>query len=312
MSLLLSSGVAGICDGQGVADIDQEAVDACWTAEDLAFHCHTRERMIDLFCDQSQQKLIEKQQFPAKHQRIILGSAALPKPSRINHNLSFFQVVRERKTIRVYQEQPINAGLLSDFLWHSMHIREEILCDPALSRAYSGLLRPVASAGALHSIELYLCINRCIGLQPGFYHYDSFNHSLGKLSDLSEVCVQMLEQAAASTCRAPQAASVSSGQGQLPDVLVVMAARYGRNASLHQQTGLSYALILKDVGSIYQQLYLVATALGLAPCGLSFGDSELFEQASGLSDRLECSVGEFMIGNPPSTHAFDPSTAVLA
>ena len=77
-----------------------------------------------------------------------------------------------------------------------------------------------------------------------------------------------------------------------------MAARYGRNAGLHQKTGLSYALILKDVGSIYQQLYLVATALGLAPCGLSFGSSELFEQVSGLSGCLECSVGEFMIGNP--------------
>ena len=91
-----------------------------------------------------------------------------------------------------------------------------------------------------------------------------------------------------------------------------MAARYGRNAGLHQQTGLSYALILKDVGSIYQQLYLVATALGLAPCGLSFGSSELFEQASGLSGRLECSVGEFMIGNPASTHGFDPGSAVVA
>jgi len=77
-----------------------------------------------------------------------------------------------------------------------------------------------------------------------------------------------------------------------------MAARYARHAALHHQTGLSYALILKDVGSIYQQLYLVATALGLAPCGLSFGSSELFEQASGLPSDLECSVGEFMIGNP--------------
>ena len=77
-----------------------------------------------------------------------------------------------------------------------------------------------------------------------------------------------------------------------------MASRYARQAGLHRQTGLSYALILKDVGSIYQQLYLVATALGLAPCGLSFGSSELFEQASGLPNHLECSVGEFMIGNP--------------
>ena len=77
-----------------------------------------------------------------------------------------------------------------------------------------------------------------------------------------------------------------------------MASRYARNASIHSETGLAYALILKDAGSIYQQLYLVATALGLAPCGLSFGSSELFEQASGMPRNVECSVGEFMIGNP--------------
>ena len=312
VSLLLSSGVAGVCDGEGVVDIDKEAVDAGWTPEDLAFHCHTREQFIDVCRNQSLPKPINKQRLPAKHQRIVLSTAALPEPSRIHHNLSFFQVVCERKTVRAYHEQPVTAGVLSDFLWYSMHIREEIICDPGLSRAYSGLLRPVASAGALHSIELYLCINRCIGLQPGFHHYDSSNHSLGKLSDLAEPCLQMLDLAAASTCRAPQVASVSPGQGQRPDVLVVMAARYGRTASLHQQTDLSYALILKDVGAIYQQLYLVATALGLAPCGLSFGSSELFEQASGLSGRQECSVGEFMIGNPASTPGFDSGTAGVA
>jgi SagB-type dehydrogenase family enzyme len=118
------------------------------------------------------------------------------------------------------------------------------------------------------------------------------------MSDLNKPCQSMLEMAVNTTCRAPQVASVSPGQGQQPDVLIVMATRYERNASLHSETGLAYALILKDAGSIYQQLYLVATAMGLAPCGLSFGSSELFEQVSGISGSIECSIGEFMIGNP--------------
>ena len=298
ISLLLSSGVAGLCDEQGVADIDRHAVEAGWTSRDLAFHCQTREHEIDLSRMESSQTAVIQEQLPAKHQRIILQTVALPEPSRIHCDLNFFQVIRDRHTIRTYQNQPISSAVLSALLWHSMRIKEEIICDPGLPRSYEGLLRPVASAGALHSIELYLCVHRCHGLQPGFYHYDSGRHCLGKLSDLSEPCLRMLELAAASTCRAPQAASVSPGQAQQPDVLIVMASRYARQAGLHRQTGLSYALILKDVGSIYQQLYLVATALGLAPCGLSFGSSELFEQASGLPTHLECSVGEFMIGNP--------------
>ena len=298
ISLLLTSGVAGLCDEQGVVDIDRHAVEAGWTSRDLVFHCQTLEHEIDLSRMESFQTAVIQEQLPAKHRRIILQTVALPEPSRINRNLNFFQVIRDRHTIRTYRDQPINSAVLSALLWHSMHIKEEIICDPGLPRSYEGLLRPVASAGALHSIELYLCVHRCHGLQPGFYHYDSGRHCLGQLSDLSEPCLRMLELAAASTCRAPQAASVSPGQAQQPDVLIVMASRYERQASLHRQTGLSYALILKDVGSIYQQLYLVATALGLAPCGLSFGSSELFEQASGLPTHLECSVGEFMIGNP--------------
>ena len=93
-----------------------------------------------------------------------------------------------------------------------MHTREEIICDPALTRSYEGLLKPVASAGGLHSIELYLCLKQCIGVGPGFYHYDSFDHSLGRMSDLNKSCQKMLEMAVNTTCRAPQAASISPGQ----------------------------------------------------------------------------------------------------
>ena len=297
-SLLLSSGVTGICNTNNNANIDLEAFQAGWNRQDLSFHQHTRRHFIDLHQEQLSPQIIKKKPPPAKHQRIILSTAPLPKPSFNDQNSNFYQIIQTRQTIRTYSSNPVTAKALGNLLWYSMHTREEILIDPSLPRSYEGLLRPVASAGGLHSIELYLCIHQCIGISPGFYHYDTFNHTLGKVSDLNTPCQNMLEMAVNTTCRAPQAASVSPGQGQKPDILIVMAARYERNASLHFETGLAYALILKDAGSIYQQLYLVATALGLAPCGLSFGSSELLEQISGISSKFECSVGEFMIGNP--------------
>ena len=298
ISLLLSSAVAGICNTNHNADIDQEAIEAGWNRQDLSFHQQTRRHIVDLKAEESLTKPIDRKAPPAKHQRIILSTVSLPTPSIDNQKTNFYQVIQQRQSIRAYDSNPVSAEALGNLLWYSMHTREEILCDPALPRSYEGLLRPVASAGGLHSIELYLCIHQCIGISPGFYHYDSFEHSLGKISDLNRPCESMLEMAVNTTCRAPQASSVSPGYGQRPDVLIVMAARYERNASLHSETGLAYALILKDAGSLYQQLYLVATALQLAPCGLSFGSSELFEQASGISSKAECSVGEFMIGNP--------------
>ena len=40
--------------------------------------------------------------------------------------------------------------------------------------------------------------------------------------------------------------------------------------------------MLKHVGVVYQTWYLVATAMGLAPCALGGGDAELFGEAAGL------------------------------
>ncbi|MEV4578534.1 nitroreductase family protein [Nonomuraea jabiensis] len=60
--------------------------------------------------------------------------------------------------------------------------------------------------------------------------------------------------------------------------------------------GMGYALTLKHVGVLYQTLYCVATAMGLAACGLGSGDSAAFAEATGRDPLEECAVGEFMIG----------------
>jgi hypothetical protein len=39
----------------------------------------------------------------------------------------------------------------------------------------------------------------------------------------------------------------------------------------------------------------VATALGLAPCAIGTGDTQVFAQASGLDFSEESSVGEFAL-----------------
>ena len=59
----------------------------------------------------------------------------------------------------------------------------------------------------------------------------------------------------------------------------------------------AYALIMKNVGSIYQQMYLVATALHLAPCALGGGNADHFAAAAGLDYYTEGSVGEFVLSS---------------
>jgi SagB-type dehydrogenase family enzyme len=78
-----------------------------------------------------------------------------------------------------------------------------------------------------------------------------------------------------------------------PDILFTLAARIQRVAWKYQS--LAYALILKDTGVLFQQMYLVAAALGLRPCALGTGDTQLFAKASGLAFTRETSVGEFAL-----------------
>ena len=61
--------------------------------------------------------------------------------------------------------------------------------------------------------------------------------------------------------------------------------------------------MLKHVGIIFQQLYLVSTALGLAPCALGVGNSRTFQYAIMDDSNHEVihSVGEFIIGSKPES-----------
>jgi SagB-type dehydrogenase family enzyme len=67
--------------------------------------------------------------------------------------------------------------------------------------------------------------------------------------------------------------------------------------------GTGYALMLKHVGVLYQNMYLVATAMGLAPCAIAVGGADFFAEATGLDPRAESSVGAFTLGSrrPPSS-----------
>jgi oxazoline/thiazoline dehydrogenase len=54
--------------------------------------------------------------------------------------------------------------------------------------------------------------------------------------------------------------------------------------------------MLKDVGVLYQTMYLAATAMELAPCGVGGGDADLFARTAATDYYDETSVGEFLLG----------------
>ena len=78
-------------------------------------------------------------------------------------------------------------------------------------------------------------------------------------------------------------------------MLLAISARFSRVS--WKYAGIAYALTLKNVGALYATMYLVATAMGLAPCALGVGDSRRLARLAGVDPQAEAGVGEFMLGS---------------
>lgn len=192
----------------------------------------------------------------------------------------FFEVLDSRASIREQGDPPIALDQLGTFLWYSARIKK-LAAEAGVS------FRPHPGGGALHELDIYPLVTRCEGLEPGLYHYRPDSHELETVSDMNEA-LQTLAQLSAITATLQQP----------PQVVLILAARFQRIQNKYQS--MSYAVILKHVGVMYQTFYLVANALGLAPCALGGGHSDLFSQAAGLDYCSETSVGEFILGSRAS------------
>jgi hypothetical protein len=78
-----------------------------------------------------------------------------------------------------------------------------------------------------------------------------------------------------------------------------MTARFQRLSWKYE--GIAYAVVLMNVGVLIQSLYLVCTAMRLAPCAIGSVRADATARAFGTDWRLEPSVGQFIVGRAPAT-----------
>lgn len=201
------------------------------------------------------------------------------------------RAIEERRSHRDQGDPPIHVRQLGELLHRTARVRA--LGRSSGSPSYPTSSRPYPGAGACHELEIYLAVRACEGLGEGLYHYEPQDHALTTISGPTAAVTALLAGArAAMASRAP------------PQVLLVAAARFGR--VMWKYESVAYALVLKDTGVLYQTVYLVTTAMGLAACALGTGDSDLFAAAAGLDPFTETSVGEMALGSRPASGA--PST----
>ncbi|MDN5929453.1 MAG: SagB family peptide dehydrogenase [Pseudonocardia sp.] len=187
-----------------------------------------------------------------------------------------------RRSIRQYGSQPLTDQQIGEFLYRvgRTRVHYEGPADEMVSRPYP-------SGGSVFELELYLTVQRCSGLAPGIYYYDSVGHRLVLLNENAEDRTSMLTVASLATVLEAD-----------PDVLITITSRFQRVAWKYR--GIAYATTLRHTGVLYQTMYLVATALGLAPCGLGIGNADLAARVLGLDYLIESSVGDFILGSRPS------------
>jgi SagB-type dehydrogenase family enzyme len=194
-----------------------------------------------------------------------------------------------RRSVRTFDtEKPITARQLGEFLYRVARVTECREVEVPTSRGPVRMdfaARPYPAGGGLHELEFYAAINACDDLRPGLYRYEGMSHQLIRLSERTAAVAELLRDAAEST-----AIPVEELQ-----VLLVLAARFGRIAWKYES--IAYALTLKHVGVVYQTMYLAATAMGLGPCAVGGGDADLFARAAGTDYYAEMSVGEFLLGS---------------
>ncbi|AFY76981.1 SagB-type dehydrogenase domain protein [Pleurocapsa sp. PCC 7327] len=282
LSLLLSGKMLSEIDENGKILEEENETLVQWEFHDLLFHSRSRSGRHSNPVGKTYRFLGKIQPLSAVKTQKANEIIELYKPDLqklLEADVPLTQVLEQRKSVRIHGDKPISATQLGEFLYRCARIKaigqkEYIECSA----------RPYPSGGACYELELYIVVNTCESIPSGLYHYCPQNHQLAKIAARNGYIEALLKNA-----------SQATGESCLPQILIILTARFARVSWAYES--IAYSLILKHVGVLYQTMYLVATVMDLAPCALGQSNSDLFAMATGIDYYSESSVGEFILGN---------------
>jgi SagB-type dehydrogenase family enzyme len=199
----------------------------------------------------------------------------------------FTNLLHQRHSTRDFDEgQPITLAELASLLDCVARVQSKWTSNVDMdvgSPEVSYAARPYPSGGAAYELEFYLSVANCVGLERGFYHYDPDQHALTPIAVRAQELDAQL-----------RAAEFAMGASGAPQILITIAARFGRVS--WKYSSVAYSLILKDVGVLLQTLYLMTTDMKLGGCAIGTNNIELFAKMTGTEFFVEGPVGQFALG----------------
>ena len=160
----------------------------------------------------------------------------LPEP-KYDSDTSVEQALLERRSVRVYKDEPLTPTEVSQLLWAAQGIT-----DPGKG------LRTAPSAGALYPLEVYVVINNIEGITKGVYKYKPHEHELVKIRN-GNVKDELAVAALGQTWVRESA------------IVIVFSAVYERTTQKYGDKGIRY--VHMEAGHAAQNVYLQAVSLNL-------------------------------------------------
>ena len=173
----------------------------------------------------------------------------LPDPKSLSKD-TLNEVIKNRKSIRIYSNKELNIEQLSFLLWSSTGIQR---------REHGFEYRTAPSAGALYPIETYIVINNVKNIEKGVYHYNIKNHCLEEIKT-GDFRIKISE------------AALNQEICYYAAIVFIWSAIFNRSKCKYGER--AYRYIYLDVGHIAENLALCSTSLGLGSCqiGALFDD----------------------------------------
>ncbi len=192
--------------------------------------------------------------------------------------VSLIDALANRKSHRVYTDEPLSLEELAFLLWATQNIRE-------VDKNKVWTKRAVPSGGGRQPFETYLIVNRVSGLEKGVYRYLPIEHKLLIVS------------------KGPPDMSALNGKawfqdfiGKAPVIFVWAAIPYKTE---WRYSIISYKDILIEAGHICQNLYLACEAINAGTCAIAAYDQKTMDEIVGVDGKDEMTVYMSPVGKVP-------------
>ncbi|SDP51067.1 SagB/ThcOx family dehydrogenase [Desulforhopalus singaporensis] len=179
------------------------------------------------------------------------------------------EAIARRRSRRNFSETPLTLEQLSFLLWATQGQRQPEKKTPHF--------RTVPSAGARHSFETFLFINRVNSVTPGLYRFLPLSNELALHYKTDETIESTLSAAVLGQSFVARAAAVFVWT----TIPYRMEWRYREAA---------HRVILIDAGHVCQNLYLAAESIGVGTCAIAAYDQQAMDRLLGVDGEDQFTV----------------------